>query len=106
MSSRTSTAASEGSASAAASSWFWWRAVDWLPAGPEGWPQWGCLLVVWVARGDLAAGQADLLAEVGGQRGRPGIGNCRGLRDRGAFGQLGRDVADAELDGGIVRGGR
>src|SRR6266566_2941350 len=32
MSSRTSTAASEGSARAAASSWFGWRAVTWLLA--------------------------------------------------------------------------
>ena len=61
--------------------------------------------MVGVAGGDLAAGQADLPAEVGGQRGGPGIGNRRGSRDRGALGQVGRYVADAELDGGVVRGG-
>ena len=42
----------------------------------------GCFLVAGVAGGDLAAGQADLRAEVGGQRGGPGVGDRRGLRDR------------------------
>jgi hypothetical protein len=49
--------------------------------------------VVGVAGGDLAAGQAGLLAEVGGQRGRPRIGNRRGLRDGSALGQLAAIVA-------------
>jgi hypothetical protein len=54
--------------------------------------------VVGVAGGDLAAGQADLRAEVAAQRSRPGAGNRRGLRDWGALGQLGGDVADTELN--------